>query len=205
MCVCRSNWLLLCPSHRFWSQQIRNYILTVLGEEWDQGGRSPLREIQPRPPRPRNNTHWVHFPQPATPCWPNASFLLLFYFSSSTSQTFCLPCHQTATKKPSVQGSIMFFSLKLFLTVRLVDWLNFAWMSVFKKKKKKSEWCRGSFCVLYVCFLPPPVSCVWFSCHFVEVGSAHPSYKLKPCRGVKKGVGGGGGLAVYSKACTVWC
>lgn len=166
MCVCRSNWLLLCPSHRSWSQQIRNYILTVLGEEWDQGGRSPLREIQPRPPRPRNNTHWVHFPQPATPCWPNASFLLLFYFSSSTSQTFVSLVTKRQQRNQLSRVQSCFFSLKLFLTVRLVDWLNFAWMSVFeKKKKKKKKWMMqgellcsvrmfsASSCVLRLVFL----------------------------------------------------
>lgn len=111
VCVCRSNWLLLCPSHRSWSQQIRNYILTVLGEEWDQGGRSPLREIQPRPPRPRNNTHWVHFPQPATPCWPNASFFCCCFISPPLPPKPLSPLSPNGNKETNCPGFNHVFSL----------------------------------------------------------------------------------------------
>lgn len=140
-----------CRSYRFWSQQIRNCILTAEGEEWDLGDRSPHHEIQPSLPRPRNNTRWVPLPQPATSRRPQYSF-----FPPSVSQTFS-PFSPNGNKADKCPGfNHVFSSLKWFWTVCLAVCVQFFCECVCKKRKISENDTEGIavFC-MYVFSLPP--------------------------------------------------
>lgn len=115
----------------------------VEGEEWDPGGRSLLHEIQPRPPRPRNNTRWVPLTQPATPspplCRPNALFFPLPPKLVSPSSTN----GNKADKCPGFNH--VFSSLKLFLTV-CVQFFVCLCVCVYKEKTAVRMMQRESLC-----------------------------------------------------------
>lgn len=147
MSVCQIKQEFCCFCHRFWSQQIRNCILMAEGEEWDLGDRSPHHEIQPSPPKPRNNTRWVPLPQPATPPpprWPTAPFFFFLYLPN-----LFFPRHQMAAKQTSVQGSIMFFFLSKMIFKSLFGCLC---AILLRGKKRRVNDTRGIavFC-MYVC------------------------------------------------------
>lgn len=144
----------------------------VEGEEWDPGGRSLLHEIQPRPPRPRNNTRWVPLTQPATPspplCRPNALFFPLPPKLVSPSSTN----GNKADKCPGFNH--VFSSLKLFLTVCVQF---FVCLCVYKEKNSSENDAEGIavLCMYVSIFFFPPVSSVLFPCLYVKMGySTHP-------------------------------
>lgn len=188
MSVCQIKQEFCCFCHRFWSQQIRNCILMAEGEEWDLGDRSPHHEIQPSPPKPRNNTRWVPLPQPATPP-PPVGPLLLFFFSSTSQTCFSLVTKWQQSRQVSRVQSCFFFSLRWFLSLCLAVCVQFYCV------EKKDVWMTQeellySVC-MYVCFnffCLPSVPSALFSCLFVQVGSC-PSVMFFPKPGCRGGRG----------------